>query len=93
MLHKTTQFKRKEERFKKKNYDMGLLNQALKNLSNNDKEKLSSLHHDHKLFRGGREMHVSKRNDDWLVYYEREGDKINLIDMGGHDELHKGTRM
>lgn len=87
MVIKTSNYLRKEKKFRKKNYPVAAIETVIKRLVHNDREVLRSQHRDHKLHVGGREVHVVRPGDNWLIRYQRNGSQIKLLDMLTHDGL------
>lgn len=85
----TSAYKRALKRYKKKHYDISLLDDAITAIVNNDTKYLKT-HKAHKLTYYF-ELHVDIHNWDWLLEYDFDketGDLILiLIDTGNHDEL------
>lgn len=87
-VRKSKLYRRKEKRYRKKNFPMHKADLAISRLASNDRDKLRRLHNDHKLHVGIREMHISRPNDDWLIRYSKRKDGgIDLLDMNSHDEM------
>ncbi|WP_308557573.1 type II toxin-antitoxin system mRNA interferase toxin, RelE/StbE family [uncultured Lactobacillus sp.] len=82
----TPSFKRSIKKYKKKHYNLKLLDECVTAIVKNDLNKLKE-HHAHKLT-NYYELHIL---GDWLLEYDFEketGDLILiLIDTGNHDEL------
>ena len=87
MVIKTSNYLRKEKKFRKKNYPAAAIETVIKRLVHNDREALRRQHRDHKLRVGGREVHVVRPSDNWLIRYQRNGNQIELLDMLTHDGL------
>ena len=89
----TAAYKRAIKKYKKKHYDMSLLDKAITAIVENDKSYLRR-HKVHKLTNYF-ELHIDSHNWDWLLEYdfdEKTGELILiLIDTGNHDDLKRKT--
>ena len=80
-------FLRDVKRLKKKHYDMRLLTEAQSALRRNDRSLLTGRYRDHQLkgdLRAFRELHIQ---DDWLLVYRINGERVILARTGTHDGL------
>ena len=87
----TNNFYRAYKAYKKKHYQMSLVDDCVAAIVKNDTDFLKS-HKDHVLIGELRELHVHRQyNDDWLLIYriDQTTDEVVLIllDLGDHDSL------
>ena len=87
MIIETPLYKRTAKKYRKKNYTMGALEEAVHALDVNDRQTLQVKHNDHKLYQGDRILHVAYYNDNWLLKYRREKGRVVLLAVGGHNDL------
>lgn len=84
----TSSYIRSVKKYKKKHYDMSLLDECVTAIVERNIEKLKQ-HHAHKLT-DYYELHIQ---DDWLLEYDFDKETgelvLILIDTGNHDDLKK----
>ncbi|MCF0231367.1 MAG: type II toxin-antitoxin system YafQ family toxin [Enterococcus sp.] len=87
----TPKFLKDYKRLKHKHWEMSKLDYLLGLLQNKDKKAIPLKYHDHQIksYKEIWEIHVIKRNDDWLVLYRQRGKKIVLLATGSHDYIFK----
>jgi mRNA interferase YafQ len=88
----TPSFKKDYKRLARKHFPMEQLDDILRLIAENSSNSLSVLKRRHNMHRltgnwhGANECHVANIGN-WLLVWEVEGDRANILRTGSHDEI------